>query len=80
MGAASPPTARPCAADQRKILANNTKHHAVAPDEPLYTRRLMSYHPHHATLTAAPMGCMVLAACTQAMGARMMTTMTTTVP
>ena len=80
MGTASLLTATHCTADQRKILAKNTKHHAFAPDGPLYTGRLMSYHPHHANLTAAPMGCAVLAVCTRAMGARMITTMTTTVP
>ncbi len=41
-----------------------------------YTGRFMSYRPFHSASAAAPMGCMMLPACTRAMGARMITTMT----
>ena len=42
-----------------------------------YTGRFMPYLPFHTASVAAPMGCMMLPACARAMGARMITTITT---
>ena len=43
----------------------------------MYTGRFMPYLPFHTASVAAPMDCMMLPACVRAMGARMITTITT---